>query len=193
MINKHRRVIYIHIPKCAGKSIRDYFKLSPVGGIHADLNIHKKKIASYDDYFKFTIVRNPWDRLVSWYLYHRKFTNTAARYGGCFKAWVKAGCKTHWTGGFTHSGVSWYDEDPLAYTTWGVYNNEYDFVGRFEHLEEDLKSVKIKTSLNGGKYLKKLNVSNHISYTEYYDKASRDIVHERYGLDIEFFDYRFGE
>lgn len=69
IINHKYKFIFIHIQKTAGSSVTDalfnipntksiYFMHSMINVL--DLNKHK-------DYFKFCFVRNPFDRLLSWY------------------------------------------------------------------------------------------------------------------------------
>jgi hypothetical protein len=67
-----------------------------------------------------------------------------------------------------------------------------DFIGRFERLQEDWAVV-----------AKKLGVSEVLPharanprprhYTEYYTPATQSIIEEKFKVDIETFNYRFGE
>ncbi len=93
MISHKHKFLFIHIPKNAGSSINnsiksycEFFKGNykgkslqphlvpkdiPLGyGKHADDKIIRKLLKDeYKSYYKFCVVRNPWDRLVSVYWY----------------------------------------------------------------------------------------------------------------------------
>jgi hypothetical protein len=73
MINHKHKFIFIHIPKCGGLSVST--ALEWVGLRHHTMEFYMKNYADYDldEYYKFTFVRNPWSRVVSWYFYHMKF------------------------------------------------------------------------------------------------------------------------
>ena len=83
IVSNKYRFIFIHIPKTGGTSIaepdyeggngalagylgeQDY---AQAGHIRA-VGLKQRIGASWDQYFKFAFVRNPWDRLVSLYHY----------------------------------------------------------------------------------------------------------------------------
>ena len=73
MIIDKYKTIFVHIPKNAGTAIETLFgnssfRIQPYK--HANIHEIKKKFTkSYDCYSKFTIVRNPYDKMVSWYFY----------------------------------------------------------------------------------------------------------------------------
>ena len=99
LISHKNKWIFIHVPKNAGSTTSltlspyadvkgaDYFELVngvPTKNDKIDLNFYQHDTASvikeklkdqefnYDDYFKFGIVRNPWERCVSkWNYWHR--------------------------------------------------------------------------------------------------------------------------
>ena len=71
MIDHVNRVIFIHIPRCAGTTIErmflgvDFWDINPVMK-HATSSIYRKFYSRYwKDYYKFSIVRNPYDRFRS--------------------------------------------------------------------------------------------------------------------------------
>jgi len=79
---KNIKFIFIHIPKTAGTSITYMFRkeiksikqYSPIKPKHPKLISLAHKIQdSLDNYYSFTIVRNPWDRMVSAFHYHQNF------------------------------------------------------------------------------------------------------------------------
>ncbi|MEZ8585575.1 sulfotransferase family 2 domain-containing protein [Vibrio cyclitrophicus] len=60
--------IFVHIPKAAGTSISKALYGSRQGH-HTALSYRKANSSKFSSYYKFTIVRNPWDRLASTYFY----------------------------------------------------------------------------------------------------------------------------
>ena len=78
-INKELKLLFIHVPKCAGKSIEKGFnipadpdlKRSIVEGRMTELTFNRYGW-DLNDYIKFCIVRNPWDRLVSLYHFRKR-------------------------------------------------------------------------------------------------------------------------
>jgi len=83
-----RQIFFIHIPKTSGSSL--YYNLKKlekdcvsvrghVDGIpltHLHVEMAEKHWPDYYSYQKFTIVREPKQRLLSGYLYHKKHTET---------------------------------------------------------------------------------------------------------------------
>ena len=91
MISHGHRCIFVHIPKTGGTSIEDviwpdtrmeehlwmgfvskYRNKYQTGGLqHLLARQIRQEVGAdiFDDYFKFAVVRNPWDRAVSQYSY----------------------------------------------------------------------------------------------------------------------------
>lgn len=67
MISHHHKVIFIHIPKCAGRSISEAFG-QPFDHYTASY-YQTKHPDNWNEYTVFTTVRNPYQRLVSMYHY----------------------------------------------------------------------------------------------------------------------------
>ena len=65
-VNKQEKIIYVHIPKCAGSSIEKIEWLG--GGGHVNYR-HIENRYNMNEFFKFTTIRNPLDRLVSAYFH----------------------------------------------------------------------------------------------------------------------------
>jgi len=64
---KQNKLIFIHIPKCAGTSILNNFNIPQTG--HLSLYHYIKLFGTLDEYFVFTFVRNPIDRFLSAFNY----------------------------------------------------------------------------------------------------------------------------
>ena len=92
MIIEEHKTIFIHIPKNAGTSIEtlfanNSFRIQP--NKHADIYEIKRKFKnSYNNYKKFTIIRNPYDKMVSWYFYLKKNVNENHKIIE-FNEWIK--------------------------------------------------------------------------------------------------------
>lgn len=72
MIDHVRKVVFIHIPKNAGKSVEIFLQGAAQGNPHwRDLDlVDLMRRGLYKDYWSFAIVRNPLDRLSSVYCYY---------------------------------------------------------------------------------------------------------------------------
>ena len=181
MISHKHKFIYVRVAKTASSTIRGYLE-DHVDGMgkakgwtenvhHIPLWYYKENIPieEFESYFKFTFVRNPWDRLVSAYQYSKRFGNTTD-----FKEWIVDIDLNHKYG-------PQYD-----------FVKGCDFIGKFENLEEDFNIVCDKIGIPR-QDLPHKNKSKHKHYSEYYDDETREIVAEKYAEDIDRFNYKFGE
>nr|WP_242469286.1 sulfotransferase family 2 domain-containing protein [Rhabdochromatium marinum] len=147
---------------------------------------HRNKFSvtekQYRSYFKFTIVRNPWARAVSWYrnvmrddvhLKVHKITNNMT-----FKDFLKKFAGK----GALRTQLYWlknYDGSiPL------------DYIGRFENLSGDMNEVFSILKLNNIALPHKIK-SPKDDYRKYFDSESNDIIWNIYREDIEVFGYSF--
>lgn len=77
MISHEKKVIFVHIRKSGGTTIKnlfpDYDPNSALSGALSDGLLDSGWFTSpyVERYFKFAVVRNPWDRFISGYLYCR--------------------------------------------------------------------------------------------------------------------------
>lgn len=182
-------ICYHHIP---AKKMKYYF----------DERYHKaeKKWADWNQFFKFTTVRNPWDRKLSTFSYlkekakqFKKFDNgleptwfvekTLRIDAECanFKDYLKKYCEPNKK---RNRQIDWVlDNDG---------NNMLDYIGKVENLDNDLKYAFKQIGLPEPN-LVHANKSEHRPYTETYDEQWMiDAVAERYKDDISHFNYEFG-
>lgn len=186
------RCIFVHIPKAAGVSVsRKLFGC--LGGGHAPLADYAGVFSphEFNTYFKFTIVRNPWDRLLSAFVFLKKggFNQEDARWSSkhlssysdfntFVKGWVNR--KSVWTKQHFY---------PQSYFVELNGKINVDYVGRFENINEDFAVVARRLGIEGE--LDHLNGTGKKNYRDYYDKESGEIVADVYRDDIALFDYRF--
>lgn len=141
---------------------------------HSDCERSGNFLNAYSDYFKFSFVRNPWDRVVSWYCFEKKrFTNKKRDLTNVnFSKYIK-NYENIWAHGFQYESVKC-----------------CNFIGRFENLQKDFDIICDKIGIPQ-QQLPHKNKTNHKHYTEYYDDETKQIVAERYAKDIEYFGYEF--
>ena len=177
MIIDKYKTIFIHIPKNAGTSIEtlfanDSFRIQP--NKHADIFEIKKKFKnSYNNYKKFTIIRNPYDKMVSWYFYLKR--NLGKNYKVIeFNEWIKDPSKF------------WHTDDPISFLdpqhTW---IDETVSIIKYENLNKELNKF-FKEKID----LPVTNKSNHEYYLNYYNEESLNIIYDRYKEDFKKYNYK---
>ncbi len=187
--------IFIHIPKCAGQSVRNtlFDNLQP-GHINAYSYQYIFPRSIYNRYFKFTFVRNPWDRLVSAYFFmksggaHKKDQNwtdqNLAMYPD-FSTFVLEGLQLSRIQAWPHF------RPQVDFLRGQNGKIELDFIGRFENLQEDFNHVRDHLGQRGELLFINQTKTIREHYQTYYSDELREIAADVYKEDIEAFDYRF--
>ncbi len=190
------RCIYIHIPKTAGLSVSKSLFGNAAGG-HRKLEIYQIAFSKreFDSYFKFTFVRNPWDRLVSAYYYLKN--------GGINdrdRIWAKRNLSSYVD--FDSFVKGWVNRRNIeAHIHFipqfrficepGSYTPKVDFIGYFENLEEDFCYVQKRLGLDSSLMHFNKTIDKQKDYNEYYTEATKEIVAKVYRKDIQLFGYDF--
>jgi chondroitin 4-sulfotransferase 11 len=189
VVNHRLKTTFVHIPKTAGVAICASLGLH-IRGHRRFQEIRRRTPANY---FVFSVVRNPWDRLVSSYTYFkaggRGFPNdkamqrTLSRYKtfADFCEEITPELLDQWTKIVPHFLPQVYWQHPRI-------NKVY----RFENLKEDFADVCSHIETTPVPLLRR-NASDHARYTEYYDCSSQAKVAEIYSNDIETYNYTFGD
>lgn len=178
--------IFVHINKTAGTSIEKALNLPHEHKTALEI-ISEIGITQWSDKFSFTVVRNPWDRVVSQYHYRVLTNQTELGTGKIgFKRWVT---------------LSYGEKDPRYYDRPMMFMPQFDWITdvngnilidrvcRFESLESDLQDVCDR--INRKLELPHLRRSSHDYYKCYYDDESIDIVRKSFVNDIDEFRYTF--
>jgi hypothetical protein len=202
MISFQKRFLFVHIPKTAGNSIqsvlRDYSEDELVAlrgeqdGVerfglrnpkykikkHSTLAEYRAALGEreFGNLYKFTCVRNPWDRMVSYY-----FTPTQKAEAWDRKKFRKIISRALSVADYLR--VNKGEGDPFG---------NVDYVMRFENLTDDFRTVCAALDISRT-ILPKYNRSNREHYSKYYDEELRELVRERFAAEIERFGYTFEE
>ena len=195
--NTKYHCIFIHIPKTGGLSIKNI--MYPIG----KSGIGHKNISNYleadselfREYYKFAIVRNPWDRFVSSYCY------------------LKNGGRNQYDKNWAKENLDQYDN--IHDLIYDLSNSEeicnkimnfphfmpqhkficidgdimVNYIGRFEKLDESFQHISSVLGVN--KELPHDNKSSHKIYSSYYDDDTREIIASIYKRDIDLFEYSY--
>lgn len=215
IISYSHQFIFLHIAKVAGISIRealkgytqepDRFKIKRpprhVNGqpnplytawdaalTHATARETRKALgATFDSYYSFAFVRNPWDWQVSMYHFLLKETDNP-RYEEvkalsgfeAYLEWVIATRNPY------PKGATRLQSEMITDETGQIM---VDFVGRYENLAADFATVCRTLHIRAA--LPHLNQSRHRDYRTYYSERARKLVETHYQADIELFGYTF--
>ena len=153
--------------------------------------IIKKHGADKDisNYYKFSFVRNPWDRFVSLYFYCMTGSTMMQKNKNAKPVLdFKSFCKLVKSGFYIGNSYVW--NTHYQPQTNFIDLPDIDFVGRFENIQHDFDIVCDKIGFKQ-QQLPHTNKSKHKHYTKYYDDETREIVAEKYAKDIEVFGYEF--
>lgn len=165
-------------------------------GQHVDASTIKSKVSTevWNGYFKFSITRNPWDRVVSLFTWRARrdaATNTRRSLLNSFRIPLVEMRQTRKRFSyFVRSG-------PETNDRFYLMANELclDFVIRYEHLNDDLASVCREIGLAGDIPLPRLKAGirpSQYHYSEYYDDQSKKLVGALHSNDLRLFGYEFG-
>jgi hypothetical protein len=179
--------IFIHINKTAGTSIGKAIGLPVKDHLTAREIIARVGRQRWDQAFKFTLVRNPWDKAVSLFEYRRKKNRTGiASKDIPFAEWVNMVYGPEKNPEFYNvksfqPQVDWLKDDEGRISI--------DYIGKFESINADFDHIMRKIGIDTS--LPYLNASKRSDYRSYYDNTSRDTVAQWFKEDIDTFDYEF--
>lgn len=178
--------VFIHINKNGGSSIERALGLRPE---HLTALEKRERLGaqSWNRKFRFTFVRNPWDKVVSHYEFRVSTNQMEMREHPIeFNEWVRLAYLQH--------DPRYYEGEKMFMPQIRWITDEHgavmlDFIGRFERLETDFSTICEK--LNRKTSLPHLKKSGRGDYREYYNSDSIEIVRTCFREDIDFFRYSF--
>ena len=214
MICHKHKCIFIHVTKCAGSSIESAFGIdllkhngqtSRLFGWdqHNELNLQHATPQQlidnnlitreqFDSYYKFIVIRSPWERIVSGYNYTLRkhmgssfdtFYNFLGKNGKFYKRMNES----------SERGFLGYHLTPQKeYFFLDGVKIKYDLVIDFENIDHGFKTLINDLKLPSDFFDVKQNVGKqkkHYSY--YFNKRNKDLFENIFKEDIDFFNYEF--
>jgi len=160
---------------------------------HTPLRAYRKNLHPnfYKNCFKFCVVRNPWERMISYYHWKKQkqsgmpndeFNESA------FKLLVQ-----------NQPGMETYLVDRKMYLNkaLGVLINPFDmspidYYLKYENLEEDFAKLITKLGIHHeGANLNRIGKTHRKHYRHYYSEEMAEFVAKRFKNEIEYFGYKF--
>ena len=180
MISHARRCIFVHQRKCAGTSIIRAFGLTPADPDWHFLNdgvLSPEYGSAPAGYFRFAVVRNPWDRFVSGWKYcpgtrDRTLPEVLANLPQDGHDYRHLTRPQH---------LTLYDPSGRL---------AVDQLLRFETLQQDFDRVCDRIGIPRC-VLPQLNRGRHGAYAYYFTADTRALFLQHFGRDVELFGYTF--
>ncbi len=200
LVNHKRKLVFIHIPKNAGTTFKSVL-YSTHGDVewerpftdekkytHSPLKSFYASFPESNDYKVITIIRNPYERAVSWYSYYRTPTYynrhpqmRALHYAQQpfleFLKWYNRSFKSKW--------------EMLPQVWWYTHKNKLhsDYQIRFENLEQDINKVSNELDMDIIKIPHNNKSSESFNIDDVYCDESITIVNRWYKEDFEKLGY----
>jgi hypothetical protein len=184
-IDHSKRIVFVHNPKAAGTSVRQYLGLPTAGADHRIPSrlCHK---STWESYRTIVFVRNPFDRLVSSYAYH-----TSQAYAGYYRRKYANLPQLSLEAYFDLMILEPCCILPQVKYTRHVHSTKSpDLILRFEDMGH---SVDLLRGITGNeRQFPHMNRSSHAPYSSYYQsRAFARRVSDYYHDDLVQFGYSF--
>jgi len=198
MINRQQKIIFIGNPRACTTTLN--VLLSPKGFDfsywHDTVEYYVKSIPDYKDYQYFMIVRNPYDRFVSWWSQHRRHNHKFIMKYNNFEEWVKSGefhdWPTHTDGDPRPPRNYWTEQSPLRQIDFIKNTGDVEVnILKFENIQEEWEDLFVKkTNLYFDSVsFPKTNDTKHDSFETYYTDELKEIVYNHTKEDFMAFGY----
>jgi chondroitin 4-sulfotransferase 11 len=180
-----QKALFIHNHRTGGTSFTNALRLAKVemivvGEQHVSLTKRNEVFQAYPTYEIIGFMRNPWERMVSWYL----LLNFNRVDKSEFEMFLLDVIKSDDL-----------DRKVFNLNQMDYFINENNLnrkmkIGRFENLEEDarqiLDSIGIKID-----HFPFVNTTHHFNYRDFYNEKSQKIIAQHCKQDIESFGYTY--
>jgi hypothetical protein len=187
MIDHLRKLLFIHISRTGGTSVEtalvgsDWWHIDPESKhLSASQTRTFYGDACWAKYRKFSIVRNPWDRITSMWStgwWNKRRTSFLGGRPASFRDFIRE-LRPH-----PHERYR-----TLSYGK--ILDEPLDYVLRFESLQEDFSAMCRDLRLDEVQ-LPHVEHRKRLPYRAYYDEESAQLVRDLFAADIKAYGYRF--
>ena len=205
MISHEHKCIFVHIPRTGGTSIEatiwprgrnentlwmgfidDWNNKYQTGGLqHLLAKQIREEVGgeTFSSYWKFSFVRNPWDKIISQYHYIQNKERLLSFLGvekiESLEEYLALIQKAKY--------IHWEEQWKFLYADSGECL--VDTIYRFEDFRDSAQ--KIYQDLKLQPTVLHVNQTDHEHYSKYYTPETRELVAEMYAIDIDTFNYEF--
>lgn len=194
---QRHKAFFIHIPKTAGTSLIKSLDIPKLGYTHVPVRILERLYPrEIEDYFVFSVVRNPWDRLVSSYEYTRQVSSWDKQRGWAernigglnFTAFLR---RLESSPRYRRAIMGYEFFFPQSYfLTRRDGRIRADLIIKYEQLAEGHKRL-LEHFPDAAPLGHSRKNTQRRAYQDYYTEETRDIVAALYRNDIRNFSYEF--
>ncbi|WHH57485.1 sulfotransferase family 2 domain-containing protein [Petroclostridium sp. X23] len=200
IIVPNKKIVYLNNSKVACSSIKSTFILDETPddySIHSKVKDLSREYYAHEEreYFKFTFVRNPFDRLVSCYeskyKQDRKLGKKKLHFDDYLFGYLRE-----------DKGFEIFLKKVILIPDFLAdrhFQSQYkliydkknrclvDFVGKYENLSKDFSDIQKKYNLGNLPHFNKTTKNN---WMDYYNLETAKLVYDKYTKDIEVFEYK---
>lgn len=186
MINDKFKFIRIHIKKTGGRSF--WHIINQGDSAHFSwLDYHKDIGPKMQDYFVWSIVRNPWERMVSLFFYETH--ETGAAHTPDFSRFIE---DIYFYEKFKQGPKRLYDARPQTELLKDHTGQlAVDFIGCLSHIQHDFEQLKKRLGFPAGWKYPHHGANKHDDYRKYYNPLTVHYVAELFPEEIALFCFDF--
>ena len=214
-------ILFIHIPKCAGNSVRRWFRYkytvtpqipnanTESDNYHSTVQDAETFLGNIDNHVLMTVVRNPWQRIFSWFCHRRRNISSALKIDGyhgngnlhsdrsrlkeelstmnlSFEAWLDRYHDVPWD-------YTWFK--PSTPQTHWLGDRQFHYVIKMgKTFRKQIRSMAQELGLLNLTYglpMKNSNPNRELDYKHVYTQHGKNLIAKLHRTDIERFEYTF--